>query len=89
MQHRPITGELAADFVGLLAHFWVEGETAKNYVIPILADAEIFFSQSLSEAILSAQLHCKQTAKFKTADHLYEMLQGIKDGCSKPEPKKL
>jgi hypothetical protein len=80
MQHRPITGELAADFVGLLAHFWVAGETAKSYVLPILADAKIFFSQPLAEAIQSAQDHCKQTAKFKTADHLFEMLRGIKDG---------
>jgi hypothetical protein len=82
-RHRPLTGELAADFIGLLAHFWARGETAKNYVIPILADATIFFSQPLPEAIHSAQVHCKQTAKFKTADHLFEMLEGIKEGLPK------
>jgi hypothetical protein len=84
-QYRPISDELATDFIGLLAHFWVHGETAKNYIIPILADASTFFSQPLPQAIQLAQAHCKQTAKFKTADHLFEMLKEIQEGLPKAQ----
>lgn len=83
MQHAPIAGELASDFIGLLAHFRTHGETGKKYVIPFLADAPMFFAQPLVEAIQSAHAQCMQTARFKTADHLFEMLKAIKNGLPK------
>ncbi len=75
MQHQPISGELAADFIGLLAHFRMQGETAKSYAKPILDDAPMFFTQPLPEVIRDAQVHCRETANFKTSDHLAEMLR--------------
>jgi len=78
LRQSPTNGELARDFISLLAHFWAQGEAAKNYATPYLKDAPSYFSQPLPEVIKAAQKHCEKTARFKTSGHLSQMLDGIK-----------
>ncbi len=70
-----LEGEVAYDYLGLIAHLWVRGETARRYVAKMLEEAAGLFALPLQEVIQEAQAHCMQTAKFETADHLAVLLQ--------------
>lgn len=74
-----IEGELAHDYLSLIAHFWNNGETALRYAAKILTSVQQAFTLDLPEAIQAAQAHCAQTAKFKTADYLLTMRASLRE----------
>ncbi len=79
-QRQPrIEGELAHDYLSLVAHFYAHGETAQRYAMKILSSASNFFTLELREAIHAAQAHCAQTAKFVTSDHLLAMRANLRE----------
>ena len=79
-QRQPrIEGELAHDYLSLIAHFWNHGETALRYAAKILSSVQAGFTVELPEAIHAAQAHCAQTAKFKTADYLITMRTSLRE----------
>lgn len=74
-----IEGELAHDYLSLIAHFWTHGETPQRYAAKILSSVQAGFTVELPEAIHAAQAHCAQTAKFKTADYLIAMRASLQE----------
>ncbi len=74
-----IEGELAHDYLSLVAHVWKHGETARRYVTRMLKETSHGFTLALPEALQAAQAHCEQTAKFVTSDHLLELMQGTRE----------
>jgi hypothetical protein len=72
-----LEGEVAYDYLGLIAHLWVKGETARGYVTKMLDEARHLFVPPLLEAMRAAQAHCLLTAKFETSDHLAALLQAV------------
>jgi hypothetical protein len=72
-----LEGEVAYDYLGLIAHVWVKGETARGYATKMLAEARPLFVPPLLEAMQAAQTHCLQTAKFETSDHLAALRQAV------------
>lgn len=68
-----IEGEVAFDYLSLIAHLWSKGETARRYVTKMLSEAQPYFRPALLEALQAAQVHCEQTAKFKTSDFLSKL----------------
>jgi hypothetical protein len=78
-QKLPLSGEISADFLGLLAHFWTAGETAHEHAQRILSRTEAFFSPSLRECLQSAITHQIRTTQFDTADKLAVMLDELEE----------
>ena len=79
-QRQPrIEGELAHDYLSLIAHFWNHGETAQRYAAKILSSVQAGFTVELPEAIHAAQAQCAHTAKFKTADYLITMRTSLRE----------
>ena len=73
----PLEGEVAADLLGLLAHFWDGGRTARRHAGLVLERMAALFEPSLRDCIEAAIEHQYRTAKFDTADQLYKMLEGL------------
>jgi len=73
----PLRGEVAADLLGLLAHFWASGRTARRHAKSVLERMEELFDPSLLDRIRAAIEHQYRTAKFDTADKLGEMLEDL------------
>lgn len=76
-QSAPIQGEMAADLLGLLAHFWTNGDTARRHARIVLARMDSRFTPSLEQCLQAAIEHQYRTAHFDTADKLGEMLRGL------------
>lgn len=74
LQHRPVQGELAWDFIALLAHCWARRETGRDYSRQFLDQAAELFEDPLPEVIRKAREACMQTARFRSSDHLARML---------------
>jgi hypothetical protein len=74
-QHQqPANGELTADLLGLMAHFWTApSETARAHVEKRLVDVQHYLAHPLLTALEAAQEHCAVTTKFQTADKLLHM----------------
>jgi len=70
----PASGELVADTLGLASHFWVNGETGRQYVEEKLALTKSDLAGSWRKALEAAQEHCAKTMQFKTADNLGQMI---------------
>jgi len=66
-------GELVADTLGLVAHFWVSGETACDYASARLARISAQLEGKLDDALEQAARHCAQTTQFRTADRVRRM----------------
>lgn len=71
-----LEGEVAFDYLSLIAHVWYKGETAQRYAAKMLHEAQPLFRPSLREALKAAQAHCEQTAKFRTSDRLMKLARG-------------
>ncbi|MEM9492647.1 MAG: hypothetical protein AAGC55_26100, partial [Myxococcota bacterium] len=74
-RHSPVTGALARDVVGLLAHFWARGETGRDYVRQFLdsaRDSELF-ADPLAAIIADARAACVHSARFTTGNYLARM----------------
>ncbi len=67
---RDAEGELAADTLGLLAHFWVAGDAAQGYAARKLTELSGNLKDELPTALKMAQEHYRQRVHFQTADHL-------------------
>jgi hypothetical protein len=78
-QMEQLSGEVSAGFLGLLAHFWTAGETARRHAQRILSRTEAFFHPSLRECLRSAIEHQIRTTQFDTADKLEIMLAELED----------
>lgn len=72
LAHSPVRGELAFDFVGLIAHFYAQRETGRDYGKQFL-DASLF-AEPLPEVIHQARTACIQGARFRTGDCLARLL---------------
>ncbi len=77
--HSPVSGELAFDFVGLIAHFYAQRETGRDYGKQFL-DASLF-TEPLPEVIRQARAACIQSARFRTGDYLDRMLADMESAA--------
>lgn len=77
--HSPVSGELAFDFVGLIAHFYAQRETGRDYGKQFL-DASLF-AEPLPEVIRQARGACIQSARFRTGDYLDRMLADMESAA--------
>lgn len=79
-KHSPVSGDLAEDFIGLLAHFWVRHETGKVYAREYLARADQLFQAPLPDVIRDARTRSMSKARFNTCDYLSRMLADLERG---------
>jgi hypothetical protein len=83
--------EALADLLGLLAHFWTDGESSREFAesrserIGICAIKTEF--PIIHQAIQHAKLHSQMTMRFNTADKLAQMARDLKPN-RKPRRKK-
>jgi hypothetical protein len=75
LAHSPVQGELACDFIGLLAHFYAQRETGRDYGKQFL-DAALF-AEPLAAVIRQARTACIQSARFRTGDCLSRLLADL------------
>jgi hypothetical protein len=67
---KPAKGELVADTLGMLAHFYASGETGRQFARLRLERMEACLADPLAMALDAATAHCAQTTQFRTADQL-------------------
>jgi hypothetical protein len=67
-QSAPAGGEVVADTVGLLAHFWVDGATGRSFAHERLTRLEGFLKADLPPALDATIEHCAHRTLFRTAD---------------------
>jgi hypothetical protein len=68
----PVRGEMAYDFIGLIAHFHAQRETGRDYGKQFLDPS--LFAEPLPEVIRKARTACIQSARFRTGDCLTRLL---------------
>ena len=73
-ENAPVSGDMAEDFIGLLAHFWARQETGRQYSLEYLVRADQYFAAPLAEVIESARQRSMKKARFTTCDYLARML---------------
>lgn len=74
-QEHPVNPIRSVNYLGILAHFWFEGKTAKARAQSSLAN--ITFLSSLRESIVVSQKHHAALTHFETADKLEALLTEI------------
>jgi hypothetical protein len=79
LAHSPVGGELAFDFIGLIAHFHAQRETGRDYGRQFL-DASLF-ADPLPQVIREARAACIQCARFRTGDYLARMLADLESAA--------
>ena len=79
-EHCPVDGDMAEDFIGLLAHFWARQETGRQYSLEYLVRADQYFAAPLAEVIRLALKRSMSKARFTTCDFLARMLADIEPG---------
>lgn len=65
---QPARGDLAADTLGLVAHFWHAGPTARDFALERLERIRPWLDTELDVALAAAADHCARTMQFATAD---------------------
>lgn len=73
----PAEGELVADTLGLLAHFWVAGDTAQGYAARQLTELRSSLKDELPTALKNSQEHYRQRMRFQTADNLSQLIHAL------------
>ena len=76
----PVEGEVVADTLGLLAHFWTSGETGRDYATARLERVRDAMGISLSDALQKTTRHCAETTEFATADLVRQMSSELEVG---------
>lgn len=76
--HSPVHGELANDFIGLIAHFHAQRDAARVFGTRFL-DTRLF-AQPLPQVIRQARAACIDGARFRTGEYLSRMLADIDAG---------
>ena len=69
----PVEGEVVADTLGLLAHFWTSGETGRDYATARLERVRDAMGITLPDALEKTTRHCAETTEFATADLVRQM----------------
>ena len=69
----PVEGEVVADTLGLLAHFWTSGETGREYATARLERVRDAMGITLADALAKTTQHCAETTEFATADLVRQM----------------
>jgi hypothetical protein len=64
----PAEGELVADTLGAVAHFWASGATARAFARERLARIEGHLKSGLAAALEATEVHCAHRTLFRTAD---------------------
>jgi hypothetical protein len=70
-------GELTADTLGLIAHFWSAGETSREYARVRLERVAEVLESDFATALGAAARHCAMTTQFRTADLLQAMARDL------------
>jgi hypothetical protein len=76
--HQPAHKELSSDVLGLIAHFWVAGPTARDYAEDKLREVSSSLGQPLEDALEAARRHCARTTQFQVADNLARLLKDLR-----------
>lgn len=79
-EHCPVAGDMAEDFIGLLAHFWARRESGRQYSLEYLVRADQYFAAPLAEVIAEARARSMKKARFTTCDYLARMLADTEPG---------
>lgn len=66
----PAEGELVADTLGAIAHFWAAGPTACAFARDRLARIEGHLKHGLLPALDATEVHCAHRTLFRTADRV-------------------
>jgi hypothetical protein len=75
---RNLPKELSSDVLGLIAHFWVAGPTARDYAEDKLREVSGLLGQPLEEALDAARLHCARTTQFQVADNIAQLIDDLR-----------
>ena len=67
------SNDVVADALGLLAHFWASGETARRYAASHLAELADTIPDDIQAALQAAAEHCARTTQFTTSDKVLAM----------------
>ena len=82
---KPARGELVADALGLIAHFYAQGETGRAFAQARLDRLEGCLEQDMQTALSAAAAHCAQTTQFRTADRVRELQRALQDSAGAAE----
>ncbi|HEX5688515.1 MAG TPA: hypothetical protein VFX76_00845 [Roseiflexaceae bacterium] len=77
-QAQVLPEELSSDVLGLIAHFWVAGATAREYAETKLREVGGLLHQPLEDALEAARQHCARTTKFQVADNLTKLIEDLR-----------
>jgi len=77
-QAHQLPKELSSDVLGLIAHFWVAGATAREYAEDKLREVSGLLGQPLEDALEAARQHCARTTKFQVADNLAKLMEDLR-----------
>ncbi len=73
----PAEGELVADTLGLLAHFWAADDTAKGYAARKLTELHGNIKLELPLALKLTQEHYSLRMRFRTANNLNRLIRDL------------
>jgi hypothetical protein len=76
----PAEGELVADALGAIAHFWVAGPTARGFASDRLARIEPHLKGALLPALEATEVHCAHRTLFRTADCVATLRSALAGG---------
>jgi hypothetical protein len=91
VEENPASREALADLLGLLAHFWTDGQSSNEFAESRSGRMEICVKKTefptIDRAFQHAKLHSQMTMRFDTADKLAQMARDLKPK-RKPSKKK-
>jgi hypothetical protein len=73
----PAEGELVADALGAVAHFWAAGPTARTLARERLTRIETHLKHELLTALEATELHCAHRTLFRTADRVRSLRESL------------
>jgi hypothetical protein len=73
----PAEGELVADTLGAIAHFWAAGPTASAFARDRLTRIEGHLKCNLLPALEATELHCAHRTLFRTADRVRALRKAL------------
>jgi|GEM_PF-1633702 len=87
------SGEALADLLGLLAHFWTDGESSREFAESRFERVRQCVARiglpSPKQVYQQAKLHSQMTMRFDTADKLVQMVKDLEGGgIKKDRPKR-
>lgn len=79
-ENAPAEGELVADVLGLLGHFWAHGEAGRELARRRLEELRPCLKSDPFPALDAAVEHAAERALFRTSDHLRRMRRELAPG---------